>query len=470
MPILKGSPRQSVALSMVFLILVAFLGVSVATDAGGASPPPERVRRHLVGGSPKSDVAVFYVAIDGNDAWSGALPTPNAAKTDGPFATFDHARAAVQALDKTGLTEVDVEFRAGTYFLPATVRFTSADSGSAGLAIVYRNYSGESPAISGGVRVLHWTNTAGNTWKAMLPPSTQYFENLFYNGVRRLRPRLGRLLGSYYRIADTVYLSAPAPPASAPDPSCSIYVTGKGWECFDRFQYDPADPIADTWKNLAPPAGNPCDLAAGNPVLAGDVELVLFEKFEVAKLRVDCVDPVNHIVHMTGPTIVNPDFYTALGFIPQHRYLLENVQDALSQPGQWFLDRSATPWTLTYLANPDEDPNADDVVAPQLPQLLVASGLQYVTFRGLTFAHDNYTVPATGEDPDLKLGDVSAAISFQNSQHITFDSGTVAHTSGAGLDLTSCVDATSPVWCVSTKPPPSPPTTWSRTARSTTSD
>jgi hypothetical protein len=31
----------------------------------------------------------FYVATNGNDAWSGRLAEPNAEKTDGPFATLE---------------------------------------------------------------------------------------------------------------------------------------------------------------------------------------------------------------------------------------------------------------------------------------------------------------------------------------------------------------------------------------------
>ena len=34
----------------------------------------------------------LYVATDGNDAWRGALAQPNAAKTDGPFASLQRAR------------------------------------------------------------------------------------------------------------------------------------------------------------------------------------------------------------------------------------------------------------------------------------------------------------------------------------------------------------------------------------------
>jgi uncharacterized protein (TIGR03437 family) len=420
---------------------------------GGAEASPAGMFT-IQGSAPAPTSVTFYVAPNGNDIWSGTLAAPNSTNTDGPLATFDRARALVQSIAKAGLTQVNVQFRAGTYFLPATEMFTAADSGSATMQIVYQGYPGDaSPVISGGVRVQNWTNSGGNTWKATLPTSTQYFENLFYNGVRRLRPRLGvsssSPLGTYYRNIGPIYLSganAPPPPANAPNANCSEYFLGSGWECFDRFQYNPSDPIVNTWKNLAPPAGNPCGQPAGNSALAGDIELVDFEQYSVSKLRISCVDTKNQIVYLTGATATEADHPTAHGFIANHRYLIENVQDDLTQPGQWFLDRSANPWTLTYLANPGENPNTDTVIVPQLEQVLVASNLQYVTFRGLTFEHDNYTMPATGYDG---ASDIIAGVSFQNSQHIAFDSSIVAETSGVGLEFISCIDKTSPNWCVS---------------------
>ncbi len=140
---------------------------------------------------------------------------------------------------------MNVEFRAGTYFLPATEMFTAADSGSATTAIAYQNYPGESPVISGGVRLQNWTNASGNTWRTTLPASTQYFENLFYNGVRRLQPRLGGLLGTYYRNVGPVYVSGPAPPAPAPVPNCSEY-----------FAATPVRPSQDESHGLLEPNGN----------------------------------------------------------------------------------------------------------------------------------------------------------------------------------------------------------------------
>jgi hypothetical protein len=432
--------------------------LALGTILAGQAALAEAGQTALTAGAPE---AIFYVALNGNDSWSGTLPTPNPTHTDGPFATFNQARLVVQSLNKAGLGRVVVQFRAGTYFLRAIATLTAADAGTPSTEIVYENYPGESPVISGGMRVGNWTNVGGNVWTTTLPATTQYFEQLFYNGQRRLRPRLGTPqpspsadgqcdpansscpdLGAYFRFVGPVYLSAA-------QGYCSVYVPGSGYECFDRFQYDPTDPITNTWRNLAPPAGNPCGQPAGNPALAGDIEVLDFEKYTASKLRISCVDSVADIVYLTGPTAISPAPYTfAHGFIANHRYLVENIQDQLEYAGQWFLDRSTSPWTLTYLAQKGEDPNADSVVIPQLGQVLVANGLQYVEFQGLTFEHDNYTLPYPGH-ADVELApDIPAAVSFQNSQHITFDSGVVAQTSGAGLEFISCLDAQSPAWCL----------------------
>ena len=397
---------------------------------------------NALNGCPKR--AFYYVAPNGRDSWSGTLAAPNPALTDGPFATFDRARAVVQALNKTGLNQVVVQIRAGTYFLAATEQFTAADSGTASMPIVYQNYPGEAPVISGGVRLQNWIHIGGNTWKTTLPASTAYFEDLFYNGVRRLRPRLGGYLGTYYSVAAPVYLDAPAPPSPAPDPNCSNpddYVSGKGWKCYDRFHYAASDPIAADWENLAAPSGNPCGQAPGDPALIGDVELIIWEVYQTSKLRISCIDPSNHTIYATGPVGQN--------IFQNRRYLIENVH-AFTDPGQWFLDRSSTPWALFYLANPGENPNTDTVVIPQLPEVLLAYDIQYVTFQGLTFAHGNYTIPDEGLADSFMEPEINPAVSIQNAQHVVFDSGIVAQTSGVGLEFISCVGPSSPDRCIST--------------------
>ena len=85
-----------------------------------------------------------------------------------------------------------------------------------------------------------------------------------------------------------------------------------------------------------------------------------------------------------------------------HRYLVDNVREALSEPGQWYLDRPLG--QLTYISKPGEQPGQAVVIAPRLEQLLVLQGdltkkrwVQHIQFSGLSFAHTNWTLPPAGQ-------------------------------------------------------------------------
>lgn len=384
--------------------------------------------------------ANFFVSPSGNDSWSGTLPVPNQANTDGPFATIAHAQAAIQSI-KAGTTQsLVVILRGGTYFLTTPLTFASADSGTSAVNIAWQNYPGDNPGptITGGMRVTNWAQNS-NLWSATLPANTQYFEQLFYNGQRRLRPRLGSppVTGTYFQVAGPVF-------ASAPSTNCpNLNQTNGQYECYDRFQYTSTDPISSTWANLSPSPlnGNPC-VANGNPYPVGDIALYSFEQMGTSKMLIDCVDTTNDIIYLTGPirmrTVLSD---TTTGFVTGHRYLVENIKDEFTQAGQWFLDRSHTPWTLNYLANSGENPNTDTVIIPQMPvaspQVLVATNLQYVTFQGLTFEHDNFTVPAQGYAYERLDQGITSAVSCQNCQNVIFDGDIITQTSGTGIDFTT---------------------------------
>lgn len=396
------------------------------TATSGADSSASASATITISSSPSAD---FFVAPDGNDSGAGTLSAP--------FATIARAQTAVRGILAGRTNSVVVMLRAGTYFQTQPLSFTSADSGTPAIMISWQAYPGEAPAISGGMQITNWVQGSGNQWKATLPASTQYFEQLFYNGQRRLRPRVGGAVGTYYRVADTVFLPGSSS-GPAPDPNCSIYVSGSGWECFDRFQYSAGDPISASWANLSPPPGNPCGATTGDPYPTGDIALYSFEQMGTSKMLINCIDAATQIIFLTGPIHMDA---TTSGFIPGHRYLVENVKDVLTQPGQWFLDRSMMPWTLTYLANSGENPNTDTVIIPQMPaatpQVLVATNLQYVTFSGLTFEHDNFTVPAAGYAYSRLDQAIPSTVSCQNCQSVTFDGVTITQTAGTGIDFTT---------------------------------
>jgi len=136
---------------------------------------------------------VFYISPMGNDAWSGKLPAPNAAGTDGPFATISRARNAIRALKKSGLLikPVTVYLRDGQYFLDETISFGPIDSGYPNAPITYRAYKAEHPVIVGG-RLVDSFRKRGHLLVTKLPQVTAgrgYFRSLFVDSHREIRAR-----------------------------------------------------------------------------------------------------------------------------------------------------------------------------------------------------------------------------------------------------------------------------------------
>ncbi|MFT7171330.1 MAG: hypothetical protein ACI80K_004484, partial [Paracoccaceae bacterium] len=82
------------------MLLLVSLGITACSTGNPADPstdapgdPPGSTGPTL---DPPAMQRAFYVSIsNGNDAWSGDLPDPNAGLTDGPKATLDAAAALV---------------------------------------------------------------------------------------------------------------------------------------------------------------------------------------------------------------------------------------------------------------------------------------------------------------------------------------------------------------------------------------
>jgi hypothetical protein len=125
----------------------------------------------LLAGARTLPGATFYVAVHGSDAWSGTLADPNAARTDGPFATLQRARDAVRGLKAAGpLAEpVTVYLRGGVYRLERAIDFLPEDSGSPKAPTTYAAYRSERPVLSGGRPITGWQPAEGSLWKTAVP-------------------------------------------------------------------------------------------------------------------------------------------------------------------------------------------------------------------------------------------------------------------------------------------------------------
>ena len=435
-------------------------------------------------GAPAVSTADIYVAPNGQDSWSGTLPAPNSSYTDGPFASVARAQQAVRALRKASLgLPLTAMLREGTYYLPAsptspgTLTFTQEDSGTATAPVTWENYPGETPVISGGKPIgtggfgLAWTHVADSLWQVQLPAGTPNFEQLYYNGERRLRSRLASSTGlGYYMSGGVCYSTASGAAAAlsfcnlgtffriaseiAPagaNASCPSVIDSSGTaqsKCLDRFTYDPKDPIAQ-WINLNA-SGSICGGAASQ-YPAGDIEVTMFDAWTVDVLRVSCVDTTNHILYFTGPAKGNAGGYNFFGPTTGHRYAVDNTRDAFNAAraarltGVWFLDRSVSPWVLNYLANSGENPNADAVVVPLVQaasstggSLVSAAGLSHANFTGIVFEMDAWTAPAAGfSDDENGENTLPAAVDCESCQYVAFEAVTVRHTAASGLQIAS---------------------------------
>lgn len=137
----------------------------------------------------------LYVSTLGNNSWSGKLPAPNAAGSDGPLAGLEGARDAVRAWRKRAgrLTEaVTVHLRGGEYAVVEPITFSPEDSGTAQFPITYRAFKGETPVLRGGRRITGWQREPDGTFVADIPEarsSAWTFRSLFVNGRRQTRAR-----------------------------------------------------------------------------------------------------------------------------------------------------------------------------------------------------------------------------------------------------------------------------------------
>lgn len=345
----------------------------------------------------------YFVAVDGNDAWSGKLAAPSADRTDGPFASLEQAQRAVRGL-KQASPERDrpivVAIRGGTYWLAAPLSFGPEDSGAERAPIVYQALGDERPILSGGRPLNGWKVEESGRWSVDLPEVKNgewNFCQLFVADQRRFRPQLPK--HGYYKIAT--------------DGDATPEAGGKG---FNRFGFFPGE-LDPNWANLS------------------DVEVMPFHSWTASRLPIASIDAAGQKVTVSGHTAGTSSW---AAFRKGNRYLAVNVREALTEPGEWYLDRPSG--RLTYLATPGEDPQRTEVIAPRLRYLVLLAGdlanrrwVQHVHLRGLTFAHSNWATPREGQAFPQAEVNLGAAVAATAARHIVIENCAIRHTGEYGL-------------------------------------
>jgi len=347
----------------------------------------------------KQQPCFFYVAINGNDNWSGTLAEPNKRGTDGPFATLNRVREAIRQLKNAGQFKkaLTVMVRGGTYFISEPFILRPEDSGTEEYPITYMAYPGEKPILSAGRKIVGWQPVNNHLWQVELPEVKAgefYFSQFFVNGERRRRARIPD--ESYYNVF------GPAFPKNLDDDKNKI-----------AFQYKSGD-INKSWDNLE------------------DAEVVVLQHWTEARLHIFEIDQENSLITFTGGS-KRPLTWS-------NGYYIENIFEGLTKPGDWYLNRETG--ILYYWPMPDEDMTKVEAIAPAVEQLVRFEGnvdanefVQYVVFRGFTFSYTSWALSEKGHFYDQAELDIPAAIYAEGTLHCGFENNNIAHLGGWGIEL-----------------------------------
>jgi len=306
----------------------------------------------VMAGIRNAGAADFYVSENGSDAWSGKLPEPEG--DDGPFATLERARDAVRALKKrTGDKGIIVQIRGGHYRLRRTVVFGMEDSGGDS-TITYEAFPGERPVFSSDVELGAWKKPAAAI--PFLPKAAR--GKVWVTDVPKFKGAPWRFLTLY----DAEGL--------LPRARSKGFIPAKSSRTQLRF---PAGTMRE-WSNLE------------------DVEIVVrpHHAWVVNILPLASVDAAKRTATTSIPATYAMN---ELHFLPgTESAWVENVIDALDEPGEWVLDSNEGKLYLW----PRADGPPKGIVAPRLREYVRVEGridaegpadtpVRNLRFRGLTF-------------------------------------------------------------------------------------
>lgn len=358
----------------------------------------------------RADVtADFYVSPSGRDSWSGKLSEPLADGSDGPFRTLTRARDEVRKSILQMRSDIVVMIKDGTYYLDKTIHFSTADSGRNGFRVIYRNYPDEYPVFSSGIRIANWeqykdtegrlpNEASGRVWVTDIPDGVGRFYTL-YKGSQRL-PR-ARSKGF-------------TPVLGPKDPQKSK----------DALHYPPGT-IFRNWSNIE------------------DIEIVIrpFCLWTMNILPLRSVDEEKMIAYtsLEGSYPLTTERHNRFG--PESVWI-ENVFEALDQPGEWVLN--SIEQKLYYW--PKEGTPGDNVIIPKLKEFIRVEGdeqsdkpVSNIVFKGFMLTHgerDTWNADDKGLQHDWEMYDkANAMMRFRWAENCEVSECIFTNSGGTGLRL-----------------------------------
>jgi len=317
----------------------------------------------LILGTCPASAATFYVARNGNDAWSGRLAQPNPAGSDGPFATLERARDEIRKLKKAGKLPgggVTVEVCGGVYERTRPFELTAEDSGTRDARVVYRARPGEEIHLVGGKVVTGFKPVTDAAVLGRLDASAR--GKVLQADLRALGiSDFGKASGGGMEV---FFRDKPMTVARWPNEGfvriADIVVKdghkihGRAGSKTGKFVYEGDHP-----KRWVPEK---------DPWLHG----YWFWDWSEQRQKIESIDVEKRVIALAPP-------YHGYGYRKGQWYYAFNLLCELDAPGEWYVDRQTGVLYFWPPAPIDQGP----VLVSVLPTLVTMKNASHVTVRGL---------------------------------------------------------------------------------------
>ncbi len=323
--------------------------------------------------------AEIWVSVNGNDKNSGT-------KED-PLATLLMAQRKARELrrlnDPTAKGGIQIILLGGTYFQEETIFFRPEDSGSEDSPTIIRAASGETPVISGGVKVAGWQLAKsvkglpkialGKVWVADAPKvggRTLEFRQLWVNGEKANRASTlgdGVLPRIFSVNRENETFGIPVPEFKINDIKQLEFVIHQWWAI--------------------------ANLRVKNLVYSGDSAIVSFYQPE-SRIEFEHPWPAPFINEENNPEGNSAFFFTG-------------AIELLNQPGEWTEDLETG--KIYYWPEEGENLNEAEVVVPNLETLVRIKGtldhpVSNIKFQNIGFEHSTWLRPSHAGHVPLQAG------------------------------------------------------------------
>ena len=342
-------------------------------------------------------IAAFYVATNGNDKWTGTLPSPNKTNTDGPFATLQRASDTVNRVlsGPSFIREIRIYLRGGVYPISKTVQMRRGYPDVGFDNVLITNYKDEQARLMGGKEISGWkpvTNAAILSRMDAACRGKVYQADLKANGITETGAIVANGWNQGGKIpgpSELIFNDKPMTIARWPNVGYSHIADAPKAGGKTHFQYDGDRPVR--WKN------------------AEDGWVFGYWQFDWADsfVKLKSVDAANHTIETGG---IADEYGARKG----QRWYALNLLEELDSPGEYYIDRKSN---VIYFWPPAPLSNGKTYLSLLDKPLITLYNASNVTISGLILENtrgEGIRIESSASQTNAGNGNLIAGCTFRN--------------------------------------------------------